>query len=101
MCIRDRTTTAQGATGFNPPALVGMMTGAPYFHGGNARTLEEVFDAGFEAHYQAFSENFLDVGDRDLQVEQIVAFLLSIDDTTPTAAAPSLGFDFTLCPDSL
>ncbi len=97
----DMTSTAQGATGFNPPALVGMLTGAPYFHGGNARTLEEVFDPAFDAHYQAFSTNFLDVGDRALQVRQLVAFLLSIDDDAAPAAAPSLGFDPTLCPDSL
>lgn len=97
----DMTTAAQGVTGFNPPALVGMMTGAPYFHGGNARTLEEVFDATFAAHYQAFSVNFLTSGDRAAQVRQMVAFLLSIDDDTAAAPAPALGFDFTLCPDTL
>lgn len=97
----DMIATAQGASGYNPPALVGMATGAPYFHAGNARSLEEVFDATFSGHYQAFSENFLDVGDRATQVRQMVAFLLSIDESTPVAATPSLGFDPTLCPDSL
>ena len=49
----DMNTNAQGATGFNPPALVGMMVGAPYLHAGNARTLEEAFSNTFAAHHQA------------------------------------------------
>lgn len=94
-------TDAQGLSGFNPPALVGMSTGAPYFHAGNARTLEELFDATFDAHYQALSPNFLDTGVRADQVRQMVAFLLSIDDSTTPAPAPALGFGFTLCPATL
>ncbi len=105
MVIREvrtnMTTDAQGASGFNPPALLGGVTGAPYFHAGNARTLEEVFDPAFEAHYQALSENFLLAGDRDLQVRQMVAFLLSIDEGSAAAAAPSLGYSPQLCPSSL
>jgi DNA-binding beta-propeller fold protein YncE len=97
----DMIATAQGATGFNPPALIGVSTGAPYFHAGNARTLEEVFDPIYAAHYQAFSSNFLDTGDRAAQVRQMIAFLLSIDEDTAVAAAPALGFDPTLCPDTL
>ena len=50
--VRDYA-AAQGVTGFNPPALVGMGTGAPFFHGGNARTLEEVFSSTFNAHARA------------------------------------------------
>lgn len=45
--------------------------------------------------------NFLTTGDRAAQVRQMVAFLLSIDDDTAAAAVPSLGFDPTLCPDTL
>lgn len=100
----DMTATAQGATGFNPPALLGLGTGAPYYHGGNARTLEESLDAIFEDHHTALSENFLVTGDRDLQVRQLVAFLLSIDEDTAPVAVPTaaaLGYDPDLCPDSL
>lgn len=97
----NMTADAQGASGFNPPSLLGGVSGAPYFHGGNARTLEEVFDATYAAHYQAFSENFLETGDRATQVRQLVAFLLSIDESTTAAPEPSLGYDPQLCPDSL
>jgi len=92
------TVPAQGATGFNPPSLVGLSLGAPYFHAGNARTLEEAFDGVFVSHHAAFSANFLANADAT-QIRQLAAFLLSIDDTTtpvdpPTAA---LGFDPVLC----
>ena len=84
---------AQGVTGFNPPSLVGMGTGAPFFHGGNARTLEELLTATFAAHYQAFAANFLDpslpADTRATQIRQLVAFLSSIDDTTTPIALPA------------
>jgi cytochrome c peroxidase len=94
-------TDAQGLSGFNPPSLLDGVAGAPYFHAGNARTLEEVFDPAFEAHYQALSENFLLAGDRATQIRQIVAFLLSIDEDTAAVAAPTLGYSPLLCPTSL
>jgi YVTN family beta-propeller protein len=98
----NMTTAAQGATGFNPPALVGMSTGAPFFHAGNARTLEELFSTTFERHYRALSTNFLQSGDRATEVRQIIAFLLSIDDDTEPVALPTtLGYNPDLCPNSL
>jgi DNA-binding beta-propeller fold protein YncE len=97
----DMSTGAQGATGFNPPSLVGMSTGAPYFHAGNARTLEELFSDTFQQHHRAMSENFLLVGDVAAQRRQIVAFLLSIDDDTVAAPAPTLGYSHDLCPNAL
>lgn len=99
----DMTTAAQGATGFNPPSLLGLASGAPYFHAGNARTLEEAFDATFTAHHTSLSVNFLVSGDRDTQVRQMVAFLLSIDEDTAPVAVPgaaALGYDPVLCPDA-
>ena len=93
--------TAQGLSGFNPPALLGGVAGAPYFHAGNARTMEEVFDPAFNAHAQALSENFLLTGDRATQVRQLVAFLLSIDESTAAPATPTLPYPFLLCPTSL
>ncbi len=97
----NMSTDAQGLSGFNPPSLLDGVAGAPYFHAGNARSLEEVFDPAYAAHYQALSENFLETGDRALQVRQIVAFLLSIDESTTAAAVPSLGYSPQLCPASL
>ena len=97
----NMTTDAQGLSGFNPPSLLDGVAGAPYFHAGNARTLEEAFDPAYAAHYQALSENFLETGDRALQVRQLVAFLLSIDEDTTAAAVPSLGYSPLLCPTSL
>ena len=90
----NMTTGAQGATGFNPPSLVGMVTGAPYFHGGNARTLEEAFSTLFAKHHQAHSSLFAPSAD---QVKQLVAFLLSIDDSTAPVTATSITFDPDLC----
>lgn len=101
----NMTTGAQGLSGFNPPSLLGLGTGAPYLHGGNARTLEEVFDPAFAAHYQAMSVNFLTTpATRAAEVRQMVAFLLSIDESTAPVAPPSaaaLGYNPLLCPASL
>jgi hypothetical protein len=97
---QDMTTNAQGATGFNPPSLLDAVASAPYFHGGNARTLEEVFDPAFAPHHQALSTNFLIAPDA-VAVRQLVAYLLSIDETTTAVTPPSLGYDSLLCPASL
>jgi hypothetical protein len=97
---QDMTTNAQGASGFNPPSLLDGVASAPYFHGGNARTLEEVFDPAFAAHHQALSTNFLITPDANA-VRQLVAYLLSIDETTTAVTPPSLGYDAQLCPASL
>ncbi len=106
----DMATAAQGATGFNPPALVGMMVGAPYLHAGNARTLEETFSNTFAAHHQAFAANFLvDGAGRAEQLRQIVAFVLSIDDSTtavdvprlPVAGMAGMTFNPDVCPTAL
>ena len=100
-------TNAQGATGFNPPSLVGMLAGAPYYHAGNARTLEEAFSNTFALHHQAYAANFLvDGAGRAEQLRQIVAFVLSIDDSTtsiPVAQLPGGGgmFNPDVCPTSL
>ena len=101
----DMSTAAQGASGFNPPSLLGLSTGAPFFHAGNARTLEETFDVAFDAHHSAFATNFLDDSldptIRATQVRQLVAYLLSIDEDTAAVEPPALGFDTQLCPDAL
>ena len=88
------TTNAQGGAapgnGFNPPSLLGMQVGAPYFHAGNARTLEELFDDNlFKNHHtSALAQVFtIDAAKR----AQLVAFLLAIDEDEPTTAIPAKG----------
>lgn len=90
----NMTTAAQGnaatGRGYNPPSLLGTQIGAPYFHAGNARTLEELFDDTlFKSHHQsAIAQVFtMDATKR----QQLVAFLLSIDEDEPTVAVPAKG----------
>jgi len=90
----DMTTPAQGnadtGRGYNPPSLLGVQIGAPYFHAGNARTLEELFDdVAFNKHHQsAIASAFtIDATKR----AQLVAFLLAIDEAEPTVAIPAKG----------
>jgi mono/diheme cytochrome c family protein len=73
--------------GFNPPPLLNVVAGAPYFHGGNALSLEAVLSPTFAAHYGALAPaGFLAQSDpmRADKVAALIQFLLSIDgDTTP------------------
>jgi sugar lactone lactonase YvrE len=85
---------AQGKDGFSVPSLFGLAVGAPYFHAGNARTLEEVFDENFRQHHNnavlGLSDSFLS-GKNDVQY--LIAFLLSLDETSPPEDVPS-GMNF-------
>jgi mono/diheme cytochrome c family protein len=85
----NMTTTSQGASGYNMPSLLGLVTGAPYFHAGNARTLEEALGSVFAAHRRAFSVNF-DPG--PMAVNDLTMFLISIDEST-TAFLPGPSHD--------
>lgn len=95
---QDMTTAAQGnqtdGNGFNPPSLYGVALGAPYLHGGQAATLESLFSTTFATHYQALSPNFLSDADpaaRAQKVDQLVQYLLSIDEGTPSLGIPAAG----------
>jgi YVTN family beta-propeller protein len=91
---QDMVTAGQGSEdtgrGFNPPSLLGMQTGAPYFHAGNARTLEELFDdALFSAHHRSpIAQVF---NPTPTQVRQLVAYLLAIDEDEPDVPIPAKG----------
>jgi hypothetical protein len=92
---QDMTTLAQGITGINIPSLLGMVTGAPYFHAGNARTLEEALGGEtFARHRQALATNFLPGAD---ELRQLVAYILSIDEDAAAPPNPPLGFPNDLC----
>jgi hypothetical protein len=70
-----------------------MSVGAPYFHGGGAATLESLFSTDFKTHYQAISPNLFaesDPAERAAKVEALVHFLLAIDESTETIAAPTV-----------
>lgn len=92
---QDMTTKGQGleaeGSGYNPPSLLGLQVGAPYFHAGNAATLESLFTDSFKEHHTALAELFLsETGDaRATKVAQMVAYLLSIDGDTTVVPAPA------------
>ena len=89
--------SAQGVDGFNIPSLFGVAVGGPYLHGGAAETLEDLLDpAGdFGTHLRAGNQVF---SPTDTELADLIAFLRSIDDSTPTFAIPS---DQDFCPDSV
>ncbi|MBS2019391.1 MAG: YncE family protein [Deltaproteobacteria bacterium] len=93
---QDMTTVAQGggaggATGFSPPSLLGLVLAGPLLHAGQARTLEALFSDTFVSHHRALAANFLTGGTAATEREQLIHFLLSIDDTTPVIVTPSAG----------
>jgi len=105
----DMTTVAQGdgnpageGRGYNPPSLLGLGNGAPYLHAGSARTLEALFGTTFSEHYRALSPNFLAENEParvSEQVNQLVQYLLSIDEDKQTFAIPEAGASGgSLCP---
>lgn len=83
-------TLAQGKDGFSVPSLFGLGLNAPYFHAGNARTLEELFSAAFARHHHnealQVPENFLS---NQSDVQYLIEFLLSLDESTATEDIPA------------
>jgi hypothetical protein len=77
--LRANQQPAQGNNGFNPPSLLGIAAGAPYFHNGAAETLDAIFEGRFNSHLTSGNVNFLPT-DRDRA--DLSAFLRSIDETT-------------------
>jgi YVTN family beta-propeller protein len=76
---------ANGDLGFNPPSLLGLAATAPYFHSGQAQTLDEVLDN--VPHRTAGSPGrdlFADASHRAVMVK----FLRSIDANKPFFAGP-------------
>lgn len=96
----DMTTVAQGATGFNVPSLLGLSVGAPYFHAGNARTLEEAFHQTFDAHLLALQPD-LPLAARTTVIQALVQFLLSIGDETASEWPMPGTTEHDLCPRTL
>jgi DNA-binding beta-propeller fold protein YncE len=93
----DLKTKAQGgdpdSNGFNVPPLLSASVGAPYFHAGNALTLESLFSDTFKGHHQALAPGFLDPADpaRAANVAALIQYVLSIDGDLAPVAIPALG----------
>lgn len=81
---------AQGLLGYNVPSLLGLVTSAPYLHHGRARRLEDLFAAPWLVHARVGNPRFLTGADSDARdVADLVAFLKSIDQTTPPFDVPA------------
>jgi len=82
--------------GFNIPSMLGVQVGAPFFHAGNARTLEESLSATFKNHHQSAVAAVFNPD--ATTIRQLVAYLLSIDeDEQAPAAVPKGNLGGPLC----
>jgi len=85
---------AQGRGGFNVPSLYGLAVGAPYFHHGQASSLEDALgDSLWAAHLTAGNPGFAPNSD---DIADLVAYLHSLD---ADAAEPALREGFDGCPE--
>lgn len=95
-------TRSQGRAGYNVPSLYGLAAGAPYLHHGQAATLPELFtDARWGFHTNAGNANMSVTLQNQSKLDDLVAFLLSIDASTPEIAVPTdpgTGGSFDACP---
>jgi mono/diheme cytochrome c family protein len=93
---------AEGRAGYNVPSLYGLALGAPYLHHGQAPTLNDLFTNGrWQFHTNAGNANMSVVLQNAAKLEDLIAFLLSIDASTPEIAVPNdpgTGLSFDACP---
>lgn len=77
---------ANGALGFNIPSLISVFAGAPYLHSGGAQTLDAVMEnVTHRSRGTAGVDTLSNAADR----KALVAFLKSIDLSTPTFDLPA------------
>lgn len=93
---------AQGRAGYNVPSLYGLALGAPYLHHGQSPSLKDLLtNTAWSFHTNAGNANFsLALADA-AKVDDLTAFLLSIDATATEIAVPSdpgTGASFDACP---
>lgn len=101
----DPTNDPKAGIGYNVPSLLGAATAAPYLHAGNARTLEALLQDTFQKHHRALAPNFLQETDPALvqgQIDELVQYLLSIDEDKPTVDLPKVAgaSGGALCPET-
>jgi len=93
---------AQGRAGYNVPSLYGVALGAPYLHHGASPSLDDLFtNERWTFHTNAGNANFsLQLSDAS-KVNDLIAFLTSIDATTAEFNMPTdggTGGSFDACP---
>ncbi|MDB4969801.1 MAG: hypothetical protein JWN44_5490 [Myxococcales bacterium] len=99
--VKPDGTRAQGRSGYNVPSLYGLALGDPYLHHGQAPTLEALLtDPRWAFHTAGGAANFLaGAKPTDVDVQDLKAFLLSIDATQPELAIPKQGgISYDACP---
>ena len=74
---------ALGGNGFNIPSLLSVHQTPPYFHNGIARTLDEVLNGTHDQNGTSTFRGIHNVAD-PAQRANLIAFVRSIDDATPT-----------------
>lgn len=93
---------SQGRAGYNVPSLYGLALGAPYLHHGQAATLTDLFsDVRWQFHTAAGNANFGVALAQPGKLDDLIAFLTSIDATTeevPVPSSPYDGVSFDVCP---
>jgi YVTN family beta-propeller protein len=93
---------SEGRAGYNVPSLYGLALGAPYLHHGQAPTLADLFtNPAWSFHTNASNANFSVAVAQPGKLDDLIAFLLSIDATTPEIAMPAdlrSGASFDVCP---
>lgn len=93
---------AQGRAGYNVPSLYGLALGAPYLHHGQAPTLKDLFtNPSWEFHTAAGAANFPLVLAQPGKLDDLSAYLLSIDAATAELSVPvdpATGASHDVCP---
>lgn len=95
--IRQNGGAAQGVDGFNVPSLLGVSMGGPFLHNGAAETLDALLDptGDFGDHLRAGNQVF---SPSDDELADLIAFLRTIDESTPTIDIPA---EQDFCPNGL
>ena len=100
--LRPGNLRAEGRAGFNVPSLYGLALGAPYLHHGQAPTLTDLFtNPRWGFHTNAGNANMSVILGQAGKLDDLIAFLRSIDATTPEIAVPTdpgSGGSFDACP---
>lgn len=93
---------SEGRAGYNVPSLYGLALGAPYLHHGQAPTLKDLFtNQRWQFHTNAGNANMSVLLQNSTKLDDLIAYLFSIDATTPEIAVPSdpgSGLSFDACP---
>lgn len=77
--------------GLDTPSLRGLWLTAPYLHDGSAPTLDSIFSTRNPLGLYGSLQSFLETNPR--AIDQLVAYLLQIDDSEPPFDLPSLAID--------